>query len=772
MKLEKIQTIPQGIDLQVIPIERQTNAERQAAYRQREGNRYRAKDANRKRVTRAHHIPRFIGVDSEGIGRGKRHRAVLLGVGSVQHVARDRTRGLVWDEVFEFLYAQFEANPEDTVYVGFYLKYDFNEWLRSLPMNAARSLLTPGGKEARRVKEGDRAHFRRPFYPVRVDNWEMDILGFKALSIRPRVCRCLENQDKCEHDQKSWMTICDAGPFFQTSFLKVLEEWTDIRTEREYRKVKKGKEKRATARLSKEMMEYNALENELLGRVMVSVAEGLRDMGLKLRRDQWYGPGAVASAWLTKNGAQKNRDLVQIKGISAFLDIYRKSYFGGWFEIFSHGIIKGETYNYDINSAYPYATTKLPHICNKCQTKKGKGRPSSRTGHVLLYCTVQTKGTRIGALPHRTRTGNIIRPNITKGWYWQFEVEAARRANLVKEIEYHEWVELVPCSHPLPYSNVAALYEERRKVGKDTPKGKAIKLVINSIYGKFAQSIGSAPFNNWLYASYITAHCRSQILDAIASHPGKANATLMVATDGIIFDSPHPTLSISKSLGEWDQTTYHDLVMFKPGVYWSHEGKTELKIKSRGVSQRQFAEGIELVEGMFQVALDKKAHPGSRFTEQWLEDNIITEDEGARDYLGPYGWPQFEVHLPFHMTSCPMALARNKWYLAGEIREDMPLLQSSDPGNKRNRDVKWNTKKARLDSTILVFPPRTPYESKFYKDASIEYPKGKALGFSIDGDPTDVILEAVSIARDRLPGYDIDLGDIEWITVWDGGPVT
>jgi hypothetical protein len=45
------------------------------------------------------------------------------------------------------------------------------------------------------------------------------------------------------------------------------------------------------------------------------------------------------------------------------------------------------------------------------------------------------------------------------------------------------------------------------------------------------------------------------------------------------------------------------------------------------------------------------------------------------------------------------------------------------------------------------------------------------MGFGIDGNAVDDILEAVSIARDKKPNYDIDLDDIEWETVWNGGPV-
>lgn len=769
MKIAKYDpAFPEGYDVEITHTA--THAERQKAYRGREGNELRRREASRMRKTRFDHIPEFVGVDSEGIGRGKNHRAVLLGVGSAQYIARDLRKGLQYDEVFQFLYEQFQSRPEDTVYVGFYLGYDFNEWLRSLALKAARQLLTNEGKAARKVKDAAKARYHKPFYPVRVGGWEIDMLGFKYLGIRPRVCRCLEDNIKCQHEQLPWMTICDAGPFFQTSFLKVLEEWAEVRSEKEYRQIKRGKENRATARLSKKMMYYNALENELLARVMTKEAEGLRDLGIKLKRDQWYGPGAVASAWLRKQKALRRQELDEIEGMHDWVDVCRQSYYGGWFEIFSHGIISGETYNYDINSAYPYATTKLPHICEQCNTRRGDGRPKSSSNYMLLHVTVHAKGNRIGPVPHRTKDGSIIRPSVSKGWYWSHELAAANRAGLVKSVEYHEWYEFVPCRHPKPFTLVADLYNQRRKVGKDTPLGKAIKLVINSIYGKFAQSVGGAPYNNWFYASFITSHCRTQILDAIATIPGKASSVLMVATDGICFDKPHPKLPVSpaKNLGEWDRSIYHELVLFKPGVYWHHEGKAELEVKSRGVPAREFAAGIDLVEGMFRVTQQKKCLPSSGHVRIHILDNISPEIE---KYLGPNGWPQFFVSLPFHMTSCKQALQRNKWDTAGHVQEDIPLLQSSDPSKKRGT-VKWNVKASRLDSIILTIPD-TEMESRPYKDPSIKYSRSKDLGFGIVNMPINDILEPISLARDKKANYDIDLGDgeWEWETVWNGGPV-
>src|SRR5690606_895113 len=106
-------------------------------------------------------------------------------------------------------------------------------------------------------------------------------------------------------------------------------------------------------------------------------------------------------------------------------------------------------------------------------------------------------------------------------------------------------------------------------VGKNSSHGKAYKLIYNSAYGKMAQSIGNPKYSNPIYASLITTGCRTMITHAIATHPKKTKDLLMVATDGVYFRSPHPSLEIDKSrLGAWDESIKRNLTLFMPGIYW------------------------------------------------------------------------------------------------------------------------------------------------------------------------------------------------------------
>jgi DNA polymerase type B, organellar and viral len=744
-----------------------TEAERLREYRKRKGSVYRTHNAVRMRKSRANAIPEFIGVDSEGIGKGRNHRAVLLGVGAEQYVASNLRRGLQWEEVFDFLYAQYRQYPRAT-FVGFYLGYDFNQWLRSLPIKAARSLLTKEGRAARHVIG---KATRRAYQSVKVGRWEVDMMGDKRLSIRPRPdgCMCYEQGIKCTHKQLPWMHICDAGPFYQMSFLSVLDpkRWKNDPdgwpvTQQEYDAILEGKNRRSTARLDEKMKYYNRLENEILARVMRRLAKGFASIGIRPAKDQWYGPGATASQWLRQHDAPSHRQLRLKDGKTKplmpkwFWLACRNSYFGGWFEIFSHGLIEGTSYNYDINNAYPYAATKLPHICDECGYTHGYGDYNGDGEYVLLYATVFTNGDRIGAVPYRDKTGSILRPSVSKGWYWRAEIDAANRAGLVKKVIEHEWAEFVPCNHSMPFTDIERLYYLRLEVGKDGAQGMAIKLNNNSIYGKFAQSVGSAPFNNWFYASFITSHCRIQILDAIAAHPGGIDSVLMVATDGICFDSPNPNLPVSTKLGEWALSEYNELCLFKPGVYWHREGKEALlKVKSRGVPKEEFASAIEIVEAQFALVHQEGMFPGRLIKEYVLEDDIAY----IRTELG---WPYFHVPVNFRMKTCKQALNEGNWNTAGTVQEKVMLRQDSDPQSKRRRP-RYNLEKRRID-TIIHDVPIKEIQTKYHGEVRI---MGIDLGIGFDGSPRSGLIEAAGILRDKHANYDLPLdNDVEWINVW------
>lgn len=569
---------------------------------------------------------------------------------------------LQWIDIFQFLYFHFE---KDTAFVGFFLGYDFTQWFKSLPENRAWYLLSAEGQRKRKHR---RMHL--PPHPVECQGWQFDILAHKRLRIRPKLCNC--DIPSCKCDKSPWMYICDTGGFFQTAFLNVIDpkNWPDGFIPKEiYDKIETGKKRRSTAVLDEEMVDYNRWENWALERVLGSLNESFLTLGIKLSPAKWFGPGQAAQCWM-KSRAPTRYQLKESEVPEWFLDACRKSYFGGWFEIMAHGIVPGDSHEYDINSAYPHIIASLPCLLHGVYTR-GKRKPKlhlEQKAFCLVRARVETTGDNrhfIGSMLHRDDRGRICRPIKTEGWYWKDELDSAINAGCVGKVKYYEWVSYKPCRCNPPMREVADLYKLRLLVGKDSPLGKACKLVYNSMYGKFAQSVGEPLFANSFYASRITSGCRKMILDAIASHHRKQKAVLMVATDAVYFTEPHADLPQSNQLGDWEHKVKSNLTLFKPGVYWDDKAREQIKkgehptFKARGISANDFAQSIIDVDVKFDGWFDR--------------DRIEFPDE----------WPSVTYTPKFSMTTALQALIQHDWSMAGLVFDDKEMQQNSYPGEKR-----------------------------------------------------------------------------------------
>lgn len=678
-------------------------------------------------IRRLDHPVNFIMIDGEGTGDGPNHKYVLLGCGQKQIENPDGFKDIT--EIFGFLYGEFTANPGAT-FAGYYLGYDFNMWLSLLPRDRAYYLLSQDGKAKRKRLckcRGNRLckHTRIAPHPVEYHGWQFDILGFKRLRLRPKICKCPTATCRCK-SQAQWMYINDAGPFFQASLLSVIDpkKWTTpIVSPEEYALILKGKNSRGSAALDDDMRMYNRLENEVGTRLLTALNEGFTSAGIRLNKKQWFGPGQAAQCWMRVSGQLELSTQCVKKLPKALREHLIATYYGGWFEIPVHGICPGITYEYDLNSAYPTIASRMPCMCGKWTS--GRGMPVGRLSHDwltsgkpgklrLCYVTVTGKSPYLGPLPYRGQEGSVYRPRNTKGWYWQHEIDAAKRAGLISDVTYLEWHEYTPCDHRPPLRGLIGLYEGRQRIGKDTPQGKAYKLVYNSVYGKLAQSLGDPVYANPVYASLITSGCRTMILNAIASHPAKAEAVAMIATDGIYFTSPNPELDshLSDQLGDWSRAEKHDLCCFKPGVYWDdhtreliNAGKTP-RFKARGINAQDFARSIATVDSLFDGW--NPSRPG---------DNT---------------WPVVKFSSRFSQTSCLQALQwtsgikpdgkREGAYrkLAGSISTGKTLQQDSKPEVKRNaRSIRYDVVNGLWRTEPWDhkgYPESTPYERRFGTD--------------------------------------------------------
>lgn len=688
---------------------------------------------------------------------GHKHIYVLLGVGQEQI---ECSTGLHWEECFEFLYKQFESfDSTTTTFIGFFLDYDFNQMFKTMPKHKVWQLLSPKGVSRRRRKSA-KAHQPWPVHIKGWDRtWDFDLLAGKRLRIRPWICDCPNDYHTAGAGCKNapWMFINDIGGMFKSSFMKVIKPYGDPNpccTTEEYDKIAAGKSRRSHAKLDDEMRYYNRLENAILARRMEQLDKAYRDprIGIVLSRDKWFGPGPAIKTWMDNHGIITRKQLLEFT-LDAVIDAALASYYGGWFEIMAHGHIPGSVWGYDINSAYSYIISNLPCLKHKNMWTRNnlhrltKLKPGE---YALVYCSAEGSDPYMGPLPWRSIDGHTIaRPYGTKGWYWQHEIEAAQRAGLIDKLTVdYRWI-YHPCKCANPTKAIEELYhlrldpankglanlpqeaiteevEKEISDNKNSAFGKGCKVVFSSAYGKFAQSIGNPPFNNYIYASLITSGTRVKILDAIATHPLKSKGVIMVATDGVYFLERHPSLPLHKTkLGLWDETEYNNLTLLMPGFYWDDKARKDrdsIQFKARGVSTKAVRRSIDAFDELF------------------------------RTWGGPPAqWPSITFRSTFAMTSCRQALAQFKWDEACKVSVAKRSL-SSNPGEKRcdiYRDDEYSIWRSRprdaftdIYGEIMDSNPYDPAFSRVAEEEAWEV-NPEDCGITPDGRVLDLFYDSV-----------------------------
>jgi len=461
----------------------------------------------------------------------------------------------VW-ECLAFLADQTKA---DRIYVAFAFDYDVTMMLRQVGQRIWNKLLNRSGRE--RIVNGKPTG---QYWPVEVGEFEIDYMPHKEFKVRRK-------------GSKYYTVIHDTFTFFQSSFVVALKKWfPEEEWAKAIDKIAEGKEMRHDfGAVTEYEREYNKLEIVMLQRLL----NRFRDMcyGLDIRPRKWQGPGHLVNAVFAREGVPRK------DGLSIPSEVWSAAnlgYVAGRFEAGTYGEVEEKVYQYDINSAYASYYKKLPCLLHG-EWQEISRLPISGTQENPTYLVEVSfrhpEGYRWNTLPVRSNKGSILFPREGRGWYWSTEIEVARKWGV--EMEMHKgflFVEKCGCQ---PFDWVYELYDERDRRGKTSGYGKVLKIVLATIYGKLAQSIGNPVYANPIWAGLITSNCRARLIDATLS-VRLGEGVHMLATDGLFTSDPIPGLPIGRSLGEWELTEHQDgMFIVQSGVYFAGEEKP----KTRGV---------------------------------------------------------------------------------------------------------------------------------------------------------------------------------------------
>lgn len=525
---------------------------------------------------------KFVGCDGEGATLDNGYHAYnLLRIGDEYITPEPGAVRLTTWQCLDFI----ASRDPKAIYVGYYFDYDVTKILEDLPFERLWRLLS---RPSRMTVFGQ-------LMPIDWRDFQIEYLPRKEFKVRRKLIT--------EDGWSPWIVINEVGPFFQTSFLQAIKLWK-VGTEDEWTAIESGKRQRATFSVADfdEIAAYNLMEIVLLQQLM----ERFRDACLRAGYvpSKWQGPGLLAEAMFRKHGVPLSKDVPLLQENPGLVQFATNAYYGGRFEISAIGPVNQPVYQYDINSAYPYAMQFVPcllhgkweHVTDYATWSERDvqdfhhfDRPRGMLGErfALMHGTFTHRGGPNAlwyGLPMRTKSGTIVYPESGAGWYWSFEVNSAIHQAFQPD---EMWVYTRQCScRPLAF--VAQVYETRQAIGKDGP-GIVLKLGLNSLYGKTVQSIGFPKYANPIWGSFITAFPRVQIQDFLHSSPlcfGAKNCgadVVMVATDSVasLRERTEREYADSKLLGGWSKETHaRGLFIVQPGVYFGSSGKPS---KTRGV---------------------------------------------------------------------------------------------------------------------------------------------------------------------------------------------
>lgn len=489
----------------------------------------------------------FVMVDGEGGGMDKQGRQnyLMIRAGSTSLY----TGGpLLLDDILEFILDL----PPDNIYFWFGGNYDATMILRDLPSLTIWKLIN-----------------------IRGFTWYKDY----GIEWHPKhflsVCRVKDNKIV----KGTIRTINEVFGFFQQSFMVACVGF-EIGTKEQLNMLAENKARRSEfVVVTEEIDAYNQLECDLGAALMEKLRKLCFDANIF--PNTWRGAGSIATALHNQYGTPKRKDCNIPKAID---DLAREAYYGGRFEITAHGRINRPVYEYDIRSAYPSAMAALPCLIHG---KWREVRKPSSSGLYIARVVYHNAKAPWYALPCRLDTGYLIFPRAGEGVYWSHELKHFKGDLKIKECWQYE--KHCDCH---TFGWVEALYNYRRTLTKI--QGYPIKLGINALYGKLAQRLpDEGPWTNYVWAGLITSMTRAKLLEAISGHE---TDIIMCATDGIYSLSKLP-LHCSDDLGDWELSAYPDgLFIAQPGVYWSPDEK---KIKTRGISQREFGKARAELEKQF-----------------------------------------------------------------------------------------------------------------------------------------------------------------------------
>lgn len=495
-----------------------------------------------------------------------------------RHIKRES--GLQTRELLQFI-VDIEEEFPDAIHIGFGFGYDVNQIVNTLNKYQLETLHKTG------VLYFDQKR------------WRLEWRKNKSLTVTRYYSK--------EH--RTSVVLYDVFSFYMCSFVKALTKF-DTAPADALAMIQEGKSRRGTFtydEIDSYVLPYCIAECEQLIELMNHFRELVYGVGFTIKH--WHGPGAIASWLMGHYGIKKcMRESPEEVRLAA-----QYAYAAGRFELTKVGDT-GPVWSVDINSAYPDAIRQLPnlqrghweHVKNpKRIAKFGVYRIKGGPGFQSLFVT------KPAPLWHRDKQGRISFPWQIDGWYWSPE------AALVISSPHYDvlegWVFVADDNCNRPFEFVERMYKQRQEWKADgNPAEYALKLGMNSLYGKMAQRVGfdkkhmkPPPWHQLEWAGWVTSYCRSRIY-RLGAKLGWDNV-VAIETDGLYTtrDPSEVGFKPSKDLGELSVDYYTGCVYVQSGLAWLQNSDGSWTQKYRGLDPESLPLS-KMVEHLSHIDWDNK----------------------------------------------------------------------------------------------------------------------------------------------------------------------
>jgi hypothetical protein len=309
----------------------------------------------------------------------------------------------------------------------------------------------------------------------------------------------------------------------------------------------------------------------------------------------WISGGYLAEKVLIYNG-------VQVPFFHEFeypvQELARAAFYGGRFELMQRGFI-GECHLYDLNSAYPHALSTMPDLLQGKWVSSTKLNPRAKVGFFRIIADIDY-AVKVVPFPFRTKDNRIIYPvgkfetciNLN-------ELQSVEGDYRIKYRILESW-QFIPdnnCTYPFK-DFIAELYYKRLELRKNNdPLERAIKVVLNSIYGKTAQRTNNVMGNLFcpVVASHITGFVRARLYKFMRQH-GLERDLVAFATDSVACRCKLP-IGNSDRLGEMKLDKCGKDVYFLSNGFYRFNGVWKLRGVGYDYAKKVEVENVRVRKG-------------------------------------------------------------------------------------------------------------------------------------------------------------------------------